>query len=1085
MTIPLSAITALNNHWAVAALTEEVRLRAFDVAHARLVRRAVGNQITLEFEDRAEDVDLLGRASLAFEIAAVEGLHALLYPTSEDQNKRLREQAQAGAHQCYQLRQVLPVPADTEKYIFHVLHLAGIAYCADRWTDLRRWINESGEQIPIPSVADAAWDKRLLFRLYDCWIRLLRKKKWDDLDATREIIAGLRVDQKEYEARLLATEPDALRAIAFRLLALYHLAKASESLAIYMLQGDPAAISAELDQHFDAARKGAIAAQDPSFDVLLSWLHLAARRMVAGSVWWVARAVNSRVTKFVTNATRAQALFELLPPQRAALQEQGLLDQASRGVVVDLPTSGGKTVLAEFRILQALNQFDADKGWVAYVAPTRALVSQITRRMRRDFGPIGINVEQLSSAVEIDSFEQAIFATEAENRFHVLVATPEKLHLIIRNKSITRPLALVVMDEAHNIEDEYRGLRIELLLATIKRDSPTANFLLMMPNVPNAAELTTWLAPEAGKTISLGTSIWQPNERIVGVFKPEKEASGKPRDWSLRLETLTTTPKALALKGIHKVGKTTPLDLPFGQTNSLSTQAVAMARVFSSRGTSIAVARTIRDAWQMARKASDALEELDPIPPEVSLVQRFLSTEISPDFELISMLQKGVGVHHAGLSDEARALIEWLAELGLLRVLCATTTIAQGLNFPVSSVFLATLQVPAEGYSKLMSSRSFWNLAGRAGRIGHDSVGVIGIAAGDDPTMVKKYISAATGDLVSRLVSMLEQLEAAGNLASLAAVIQQDQWADFRIYIAHLVSEKRNIDLVLAETESLLRSTFGYGTLQARADNAKTTALLDATKQYAKSVAVHMENVVLSDATGFSPEGVRTALLSLDSLEKRLTEADWRPSSMFGAESSLPALIGVMMKIPEVRGPLKELGSHGIDKTRVADIASAWVNGESVESIAKKYFSGDEASPIPLTNALTDACKGIYKALAYAGTWGISALSKMPTSGIDFESLTAEQRRVINNLPAMLYHGVRTEEAVLMRMNSVPRSIAEAVGKAFQESAASADPASAREYLRNMTEADWSAAKPASALMSGPDYRNVWSMLSGERPVTQ
>lgn len=62
-------------------------------------------------------------------------------------------------------------------------------------------------------------------------------------------------------------------------------------------------------------------------------------------------------------------MFELLPPQRVALQEQGLLDQASRAVIVELPTSGGKTTLAQFRMLQALNQFDAEKRWVAYVAP--------------------------------------------------------------------------------------------------------------------------------------------------------------------------------------------------------------------------------------------------------------------------------------------------------------------------------------------------------------------------------------------------------------------------------------------------------------------------------------------------------------------------------------------------------------------------------------------------------------------------------------------------------------------------------------------------------------------------------------------
>ena len=52
---------------------------------------------------------------------------------------------------------------------------------------------------------------------------------------------------------------------------------------------------------------------------------------------------------------------------------------------------------------------------------------------------------------------------------------------MIRNSKVDRPLALVVMDEAHNLEAEGRGLRIELLLATVKRDCPQANFLLLMP----------------------------------------------------------------------------------------------------------------------------------------------------------------------------------------------------------------------------------------------------------------------------------------------------------------------------------------------------------------------------------------------------------------------------------------------------------------------------------------------------------------------------------------------------------------------------------------------------------------------------
>ena len=232
----------------------------------------------------------------------------------------------------------------------------------------------------------------------------------------------------------------AAKALALRLIALYHWAKATESAARYMMQGEPVAIPQELDRHFESARDAALASHDPAFHVLLGWLHVGARKMVGGSVWWVARAVNSRVTQFVTSVTKARGLFELLPPQRIALQEQGLLDPASRAIVVDLPTSGGKTVLAQFRILQALNQFDADHGWVAYVAPTRALVSQITRRFRTDFGPIGIRVEQLTSAVEVDSFEDAMLSASEDNqRFQILILTPEKLQLVLRNKKFRAP----------------------------------------------------------------------------------------------------------------------------------------------------------------------------------------------------------------------------------------------------------------------------------------------------------------------------------------------------------------------------------------------------------------------------------------------------------------------------------------------------------------------------------------------------------------------------------------------------------------------------------------------------------------------
>lgn len=114
----------------------------------------------------------------------------------------------------------------------------------------------------------------------------------------------------------------------------------------------------------------------------------------------------------------------------------------------------------------------------------------------------------------------------------------------------------------------------------------------------------------------------------------------------------------------------------------------------------------------------------------------------------------------------------------------------------------------------------------------------------------------------------------------------------------------------------------------------------------------------------------------------------------------------------------------------------------------------------------------------------VSALRPTVTSGFDFNNMPEDQKRVINNLPAMLYHGVNTEAAVLMRMNAVPRSIATGLGEKY--AAAAKDAAelhsvrSARSYLRNLSSTDWQRSAPSRAKLSGEDYRDIWSLLAGE-----
>jgi len=1088
MTITATALQNLQSHWALSAIPEADRIRAAEVVNQRLVRQAVGRQITFAFAEDEADDGMLDRVALAYEMAAIEGLDALSRPDGGDNG--LRGQTAAASHHAFDIRRLAPIPENTEERIFHVLQLAAVAYCGDRWSDLRRWFTENKAAIAVPSVADAPWDRRLLYRLFECWVRLFRKDGWDDLDRIREIIAGLREDQRTHEkARLSNGSAVEDRAIALRLIGLYHWAKATEVLAEYMLQGQSRTVFGDLDKHFESGIKAATASGDARHEVILRWLQAAGRIMVTNSLWWGTRTVNSRVSAFVKALTKRehQAMFELLPPQRAALLEQGLLDQAKTAIVIDMPTSGGKTLLAQFRILQALNQFDADGGWVAYVAPTRALTSQITRRLRRDFEPIGLRVEQLSGAIEVDAFEEELL-TDQEKPFDVLVATPEKLSLVIRNKSVPRPLALVVMDEAHNLETVARGLRIEFLLATIKRDCTQANFLLLMPYVESSETVARWLAQDvnAGKSISFSTTAWKPNERIVGLYRAVADDSERA-GWRLDYETLTVTERAMKLRGTHRAGDCRPIAVPkskvlaSGQQTGFGLQTAAMASVMSARGTSIAVANNINTVWTMARHAAESIQKFDVVPDDVRLVQDFLKTEVSQSFELIKMLDHGVGVHHAGLSDEIRTLMEWIAESGHLRVLCATSTIAQGINFPVSSIFLASRFVPQGRQSVEMSPREFWNLAGRAGRIGHDSVGVVGLAEGKDRDAIIDFVRRNTGALASRLVALLDDLAAQGQLNNLDAVLWQDQWEDFRCYVAHLWAEKKNLDSVLAESEQLLRQTYGYTTLRNDpAQRDKADALLNATKSYARKLADMPGAAELADLTGFSPEGVQKAMSGMRNLEEQLRPDDWAPESLFGDAGRMADLFGVMLKVPQLKQQLEEIGGDGFDHSHLSNITRDWVNGVRLEDIAKTYFSQDNERSE--TEAFTDTCKAIYRAIVNNGTWGVSALSHV--SGMDFERMTEAERRRINSLPAMIYHGVRTEDAVLMRMNSAPRSVAEKIGSLYRDAFGGDDGrysvGKARIFLKGMSAREWNRARPEQAPLSGAGYKRVWEILAGE-----
>ena len=812
-------------------------------------------------------------------------------------------------------------------------------------------------------------------------------------------------------------------------------------------------------------------------DVLLRWLRIAAIKIAQNSVWWLLRSFNSRISELVRSMASenlARPMLELLPPQRRALLEDGLLDPAHRAVVVQMPTSSGKTLLAQFRILQTRNSFP--DAWVAYLVPTRALVNQVALRLRRDLGPLGIKVESAAPVQEFDVFEEEwlVSADDAD----VVVTTPEKLDLLIRGDKrgpSKRPLGLVILDEAHNLAEGERGVRAELLLAMLNREYPDAQFLLLTPFVPNGKELAVWLDDQRSHAITVLAADWQPNDRTIGIVYPQ----GRGRDWGLRFRTLHTIPAGIEIEGdLPLEGQRPPLAMVVSKAKGAKSRVAAGAACILGRraGTScIVLADSPSSTWDIADLIADEFSDQPIQSDRVNLVRRFLETEFSPEFRLSDLLRKGIAVHHGGLSPEARFLVEWLTEEGDVRALIATTTLAQGVNFPVSSVVLAThfLYRPNAGKEE-MTAAAFQNLAGRAGRLFQDTLGIVAFASQDAQAEgIQAFVSRQVNELSSALEQMVRDVLERGWELNLTSLVRYDtRWASFAQYLAHAYRQSNNHEQFVAETEKVLRATWGYRRLSS-SQPAAAEQLVEATREYAGTLRMMGPGVLsLVDSTGFSGETVMEILRHKDRLPASFPE--WDPRTLFQANpAALATLLGNVLGVRELQLEMPP----GSEQRQLAEILSMWVRGETIDKISTQHYMTEAQS---MTDAITKCCQQLFQRFAQAGAWGLGALQTL--AGVNLTELSADEVEAFRSVPAMMFYGVPTVQGVLMRTLAVPRSVAVSMGDRFKAED-TPGPAPRLQRAGTWVEAQpstvWESSKPPGATLSGEDYRRIWRVLNG------
>ncbi|WP_217177996.1 DEAD/DEAH box helicase [Methanoplanus limicola] len=986
-----------------------------------------------------------------------------------------KDELQSCAADAFRLMRVLSRPKEPVEAAKLLLRASSLAVLGEMGADAARLLRED-EWPDLPLKSDD-WGERTWATILDVWLRLIRKNGWTDRDLVLERISALRESQVQFEKDYLyGQDPVYAKSSALELIGLYHLAKAAEVFAHYITDGvvdGKYQVDNLLNMHFDRVFAVCKDTQLLELEPLARLLASCSTKMAENCIWTVTRAVNSRVTQFVKTLVERgrgdKAIFDMLPPQRRALAEKGLLGSSRRAVVVSLPTSSGKTLIAEFRILQALNQYDHECGWVAYLVPTRTLVNQIARQLRRDFEPLGIFVEQVSPALEVDCVEAELLQQSDQNKaFRVLVTTPEKLDLMLRQgweEKISRPLTLVVVDEAHNIQSVRRGLRLELLLATINSECQNAQFLLLTPFIKNAGEVARWLGGQNSDDISLALD-WQPNDRVIGIVQAVegKALNKRSFDYHLGMETIHTTRQTLSVDDLLILPKNEEIAKTYSKVSNQSSLAAVTAQELQKRGPVIVMHTRPDHVWSLAEKLKISENKCSSPSEKIKLVQNFLEFEYSADYPLIDLLSYGVGVHHAGLSDDVRALMEWLFEENELKFLVATTTIAQGVNFPVTGVIMASHQYP---YGEDMPPEDFWNIAGRAGRISQGSLGVVALVAddADKAESLRLFINRQESELNSALIALAT--EAHEELKDLKKIVYKyPEWSSFVQYLAHSYNQTGKPERFADEVEQVLRGTFGFDKLRKQ-NPELASQLLNGIYNYADYLQKPGQPLKLVDSTGFSLQSINSVLQSAS--KEEILNSMWDSESLFNPDNKdLQGMMGILLKVPELRKNLEEATGGDIpDGDKLSLIIKDWVNGNSIQDIASCYFMDGKRD---VNTAMTKCGQNLFGKLNQTAAWGLGALLSITGGGMEDEEF-----QTLRNLPSYIYYGVNNNDAVTLRLLGIPRAAASPLAEHMEQDLKQ-PLQSVRSKLRVMDKSNWNSALGPQ---KGDVYRKVWRVLEG------
>lgn len=413
---------------------------------------------------------------------------------------------------------------------------------------------------------------------------------------------------------------------------------------------------------------------------------------------------------------RPKAEIDLWPSQTEAAARAA--DQAD-DLVVSLPTSAGKTRIAELCILRCL----AGGKRVVFVTPLRALSAQTETTLQQTFGPLGKTISALYGSVGISGFDE-----DAIRERDIVVATPEKLDFALRNDpSLLDDVGLLVFDEGHMIGLNEREVRYEVQIQRLLRrpDAPDRRIVCLSAILPDGDQFDDfagWLRRDhPGGPIK---NDWRPTRLRFGEVvwtSPTARLNlrvGDERPWVQRFLTGVAPPNWIPPKRRRtRLFPDNQRELCLAAAWRLVDDGQTVLIFCPERRSVEPFADVIVDLHERGALRSLLEADLNVLSTAIALGEEWLGA----DSAVLKCLRLGVALHHGALPTAYRKEVERLLRENILKVTISSPTLAQGLNLSATAVVMYSLHRAGER----IEISEFKNVIGRAGRAYVDVEGIV------------------------------------------------------------------------------------------------------------------------------------------------------------------------------------------------------------------------------------------------------------------------------------------------------------------------------------------------------------------------